>query len=275
EESYELQVPPGQTPVWTLAGPIPVDDLTAGFSDTSSALALLQQHSDRLWWGWDPGVELDAMELGEVSVSPELSLDEQILVHVGEISTGFSGEEQVLVLLGELYDQHGWIVSGFGVGTTSVAVDRVEDSTIGSSEQEVVAVAQVGGLGDGGGLCLSRADVTGSEITTPSLMEVSQVVSFDGSTREYEISTDDRAQIVRVRIYGGSDSVRELLHAGGNLTGILPAPGFTFGHGQTDWTLIAYETQTGTFESLATQGSNTNEDLANRSQAISRIHSEF
>lgn len=274
-EDYETPALAGPAAVWTLAGPLPILDLTAGFDETGDVFSLLLDHQDTLAWGWSPGGTVSAGSAVSADLAPYQTLDDRLDAEVGALPLGFSGDEQVLVLVGESLSDEGLVVTGFGLGSERVEVVAAPVAIEGSLGREVVEVAQVGGLGSGGALCAARAWADGDAVVLPALPEVPDVSSFDGASRAFVLSSDASASLVHVVITDPSAAVRDLYFDGGAASGILPLAGIPFSYGRTTWTLLALHPDTGTFEGLlgtgALQDAAVAEDAHRAARAILRF----
>lgn len=273
-EDYTVPADPGPAAVWTLAGPLPVSELTAGLSGTGDVVSLLLTYRDSLSWGYNAGGTVVAGETLAADLAPATTLDLLTEVTVGDLPLGFSGDEEILVLTGqELLDQ-GFVVTGFGLGNDVVEVAAADVVLDGSTRDRVVAIGQVGGLGNGGALCTTVTTPDGAAVSTPTLPEAPSL-SFDAATRTFALSTDADADFVRARITSRDGKVRDLLVAGGAASGILPLAGISFSYGSTTWELIGLHTEHGTFEGTLSSGDTDIEAMAEDATASARFTGKF
>lgn len=91
-EDYTVPADPGPAAVWTLAGPLPVAELTAGLEGTGDVISLLQTYRDSLSWGYNAGGTVVAGETLAADLAPASALDLNYSVSVGALPLGFSGE---------------------------------------------------------------------------------------------------------------------------------------------------------------------------------------
>lgn len=248
-EDYELLQAAGAVRPWTLAGPIPVGELTSGLEDAGDAVELLLAHVDTLSWTWEDGPNVGAGESLEVDLAPSAALDGTLEVEVPELSTGFFGDEEPLVLAGELLVDGAVLPTGLGMGQGTVTVHEV-DGGFGEG-QVVLALAQVSGLGSGAAACVTAAP---RERALPAFPSTPAVVDFVPEDRTFSLSSDIDSTLVRVTLEGGDGGVRDVYLDGGMQSGTLPDPGFTFGYGRTSWSLVALSPEVGTFEERVAGG---------------------
>ena len=273
-EDYSVPADPGPAAVWTMAGPLPVAEVTAGLSSTGDVLELLRTYRDSLSWGYSEGGTVIADETLSADLAPATALDLSLAVDVGELPLGFSGDEEVLVLTGQELSAQGFVVTGFGLGNGVVDVAAADVDLAGAESSRVLAIAEVGGLGEGGALCASVVDLDGAAIVTPTLPEP-PAISFDGATRTFALSTDGGADFVRARISSRDGTVRELLLDGGAAAGILPVAGIPFSYGSTTWELIGLHTGHDTFEGALAEGATDIDAMAEVATASARFTGKF
>lgn len=269
-EDYVAPVQAGETAAWALAGPLPIADVTSGLDGAGDALALLQDHADSLVWGWADGGTLAEGDTVTADLAPALPLDATVAVEVGDLSLGFSGDEDALVLVGEV-SGYGMLVSGFGVGSGTVAVRHADVS----EDLIAVAVAQVDGLGSGEAMCATTGPVGAAGTVLPALPEVPDLGEFDAATRSFTLSTDARMRFVRVTITGGDGSQRDVYLDGGATSGVLPAAHIPFSYGDTSWALLALETDFETYEAFVASGRLDALTAADGARAASRVSRRY
>ncbi len=273
-EDYAAQAEIGPTAVWTLAGALPIADLLSGLDGTNDVFELLQANRDVLVWGWSEGGEVSADATLTADLAPGTSLDATILVDVGALPGGFSGDEEVLVLSGQQLADEGLLVTGFGIGSGEVDVASAPISLPDATGEEVVVLAQVGGLGSGGALCATTAPVEDG-LASPGALPEAPTLSFAGETRSFSVSTDTAASFVHVAIESSDGTVRDLYLDGGAASGILPQAGLPFGYGRTTWSLVAVHAAEGTFDGFVASGSLDVGALAEGAAAAARLTGRF
>lgn len=273
-ENYTVVADVGPRAIWTLAGPLPIGDLLSGLDGAGDVLALLQDNRDSLVWGWSEGGEVEAGADLSADLAPSTPLEATLLADVGELPDGFEGDEDVLLLLGQGLSDQGFVVTGFGVGTTVVDVYGAPISLVGSTGERAVALAQVGGLGSGGALCATTAEVDEGAVAMPAF-PAPPSMSFAGETRVFSVSSDDRARLVHVAIVDPDGSVRDLYLDGGAVSGTLPEAGLPFGYGRTTWELTAVNADDGTFDGLVAAGALDTTSLAADASAAGRLSERF
>ncbi len=134
-----------------------------------------------------------------------------------------------------------------------------------------MAIAQVGGLGSGGAVSATMAELDGATATLPDFQSVPEMVSFDPATHEFELNTDPRSNIVRVLMTGADRSMRMLYMDGGSQSGHLPDYGGAMGYGQVTWAVLGFETASGTFEGFVTSGHLSTAQIAPVSTTSARV----
>ncbi len=248
-EDWAVPAQAGTTAIWTLAAPLPISEVTSSLAGVTDVIGLMLEDLDRLVWGWHAGVTVEAGESGSASLAPATELTGSLRVDAGSLPVGFRGDEEMLVMLGELLDPGGFLPVGVGVGRGEVEISYAEVSISASTGQAVAVAAQVGGIGSGkgNGLCASWAPATGESQLLPSLQLAPAVHLFEASTRAFTVETDPRSRFVLIGIDGGEEGKhRELLLDGGRVEGTLPHLGDSFGYGSTTWNLVGLETAEGT-----------------------------
>jgi hypothetical protein len=243
-------------------------------SGAGDVLALLQENRDALVWGWSEGGEVLADSALSADLAPSTPLEAALLADVGALPDGFDGDEDVLVLLGQGLSDQGFVVTGFGVGTTVVDVYGAPISLTGSTGERAVALAQVGGLGSGGALCATTAEVNAGAVAMPAF-PAPPAMSFAGETRAFDLSSDEDAELVHVAITDPDGVVRDLYLAGGAVAGTLPEAGLPFGYGRTTWELTAVNTDEGTFDGFVAAGTLDTSSLATDASAVGRLSERF
>lgn len=269
-EDYELIQAEGAVRPWTLAGPIPVGELTGGLEDAGDAVALLMAHVDTLSWTWEDGPNVGAGDSLDVDLAPATPLDGTVEIEVPELSTGFFGDEEPLVLTGELLTDGAVLPTGLGMGQGTVTVHEVEGGF--GEGQVVLALAQVSGLGSGAAACVTAADREGE---LPGFPSAPAVVDFVPEDRTFSLSADIHSTLVRVTVEGGDGAVRDLYLDGGMQSGTLPDPGFSFGYGKTSWSMLALSPGVGTFEERVAGGTLSLNSAAPDTWASCQVNRDF
>ncbi len=273
-EDYTLEADLGPTAVWTLAGALPIADLLSGLDGTNDVFVLLEENRDHLVWGWSEGGELGADSALEADLAPGSTLDASILVDVGALPDGFVGDEKVLVLSGQRLEDEGLVVTGFGIGNGEIDVASAPISLAGAEGEEVVVLAQEGGLGSGGAVCATTALVEDG-VAAPPTLPAMPTLSFAGESRSFSLSTDTSASFVHIAIESADGTVRDLYLDGGDASGILPEAGLPFGYGRTTWTLVAVNAPEGTFDGFVAAGTLNASALAAEAAAAARLTGRF
>ncbi len=256
-ETYELPAAEGSTGVWTVAAPMPIDDVTSGMAGATDALGVMLEHLADVAWDWTEGVTLEAGGSGTANLAPDTPLALNYAVDVGDLSVGFSGDEDALVLVGDVLAEQGFAPIGVGVGTGDVTVHAAAVS-LGGDQRIASAIAQVGslGAGTGYGICTSWAPLGSTGATLPTLQRVPSLDLFDPATHDFSVHIDDRVAFVHAEVRGGGDSdeVRDLYFGGGTQAHTLPDLNAPFGYGHTTWDIVAIETTAWTWQDLARSG---------------------
>ncbi len=263
--------------VWSLAGPVPIDDITAGLNGDAEVIEVLVDNLSAFSYGWSDGwAGVDGDEL-DIPLAPAHSLDELVQVEVPELTLGFSGDETPLVLVADTTSEGDFGIVGLGSGLGTVQALRVPTGVVpGTGEAWALAVAQVGGLGSGYGLVSSAAPVELEQAVLPAFQQVPTLDSFSGTAHDFALSSDERATLVRVSVEGGGGEVMDFCFAGGVQSGELPKPpGYSFSWGTTQWTLTALELTEGSFEGLISSGAIWDDELAPTLLSVGRMGMGF
>ncbi len=276
-ETWQGGTSAGDFGVWALAGAVPIEEITAGLNGDVEVIDVLVDNLEAFmhdWSGGWTGVNGDAMD---VPVAPSVELTDVVQVVAPELSLGFSGDENPLVLItDEAYDGTHAVV-GLGQGTGDIEALRIADGIVGAGGASwALAMAQVDGLGSGYGMALSAAPVEAGLAELPPFQTVPVIDSFSGETKEFAIESDERAHIVRVTVRGGDGENWDLYFDSGARSGELSKPqGYTYSWGHTDWTMTAVELSGDTFEGLITRGALTDEELAPTALTAGRMGMHF
>jgi hypothetical protein len=276
-ETWQGLAEAGDFGVWSLAGSVPIADITAGLNGDAAVIDLLVDNLAAFVHGWSPGwAGLDGEAL-DIPVAPAVELSELVVVEVPPLSLGFSGDEEPLVLLFDQAADSTHAVVGLGQGTGTVAASRVAEGTVApAGDSWALAMAQVDGLGSGYGMALSVAAVEGGAAVLPEFQVVPTIDAFSGETREYAFESDLRATLVRVIFEGGAGQQWDLYFPSGPQSGFLSKPqGYSISWGSTQWTLSAVELTGDTFEGLISRGALTDVELAPTALTVGRMGMAF
>ena len=259
-EEYAVPAQPGDVAVWSIAGPMPISDVTSSMDGASDAFELINEYIDDMSWGWS---EVGTLALGDEvqsDLAPTTAMTGSATVTTSDLPLGFSGDEVALVMVGENLSQYGAVALGLGTGLGEVEL-HVADTSLGG-EPVAMAIAQVGGLGSGGGVSAATAELLDNNATLPDFQPVPEMASFDPLTHEFELTSDERSRFVRVIITGADRSKRMVLMDSGDQAGHLADYGGSMGYGQTTWEVLSFETTTDTFEGLIQSGTMTAAQVA-------------
>lgn len=274
-EEYEATVIAGEAAVWTIAGAMPISEVTSGLNGTSDAIGLLRDHIDSMVWGFSDAGTISGGSSAAVGISPSVSFTEKVDVIVPELSLGFNGSEEPLVMVGEFLPDEGVVVTGLGLGLGEIEVQTADHTLSGSTGEVAMGIAQVGGLGTGGGVAASWAPVVDGVAELPAFQDIPEVTAFDATSHEFAMTSDSRASFVRVLIEGQDGTQRLLYTTSGDHTGVLPNPGFPMGYGNTNWTILALEVAEGTLEGRLVSGDILTPSIALTAQTATRVGSRF
>jgi hypothetical protein len=268
-ESYAVPARPGEAAVWTIAGPMPISEITSSLDGASDAFELIDSHIADMSWGWADAGTLALGDTVSSDLAPAIAMTGSATIQTGDLPLGFSGDEVALVMVGERLEDVGAVALGLGTGLGEVELS-VADTTLGG-EPIAMAIAQVGGLGSGGGVSAVLADMEDRTATLPEFQSVPEMVSFNGVTHDFELSTDTRADIVRVLIRGNDRTARMVFMDGGAQGGHLPDPNIFMGYGETEWEVLGFETTADTFEGYVRAGALSAEQIAPTATTSARV----
>ena len=276
-ETWQGMAAPGDFGVWSLAGAVPIEEITAGLNGDSAAIDLLVDNLASFVHGWSPGWSGADGDSLDIPVAPINDLTDPVVVEVPPLSLGFSGDEEPLVLITDQAADGSHAVVGLGQGNGTVDSLRVPEGIVGhGGETWALAMAQVDGLGSGYGMALSASPVLAGEATLPDFQIVPTLDSFSGHTREYAFESDPRSELVRISLEGGGGELWDLYFPSGPQSGVLERPqGYSISWGATQWTLSAVELSDDTFEGLITRGAITDTELAPTAMTVGRMGMGF
>ncbi len=261
-EDYSASASTGSFGAWSLAGPVGIADLTAAVSNVGDVLELLVNNLDNFSYGWTGLYEAETGGSLALDISPDHSFSEVVQVMVPDLPLGFSGDETPMVFILDEAPDDVFAVVGLGRGRGEVAALRAPEGVVAGAEHSwALVMAQVGGIGSGGAVACSMSELSAAYADPPSLLDVPTIDYFDGSTHEFALETDSRADLVGVVVEGGGGELRQVYLDRGAITDTLPASAFDFSYGETTWTLRALETTVDTFEGFASSGRLSDGDL--------------
>ena len=274
-EEYEAAVIAGEAALWTIAGAMPISEVTSGLNGTSDAIGMLRDHIDAMVWGWSDAGTVAADGGVSVGLSPSVPFTEEVDVIVGELSLGFNGTEEPLIMVGEHLPEEGVLVTGLGLGLGENEVQTADHGLTSSTGQVAMGIAQVGGLGAGGAVAAAWAPVVDGVAELPAFQDIPEVSAFDPITHEFSLTSDERASFVRVLIEAADGSQRLLYTTAGAHAGELPNPGFPMGYGNTTWTILALEVDEDTLEGRLVDGDILASQIALSAHTSARVGSRF
>ena len=244
---------PGPVGVWGLAGPVPIAEFAAGLNGTGDAMALIIDHLGDFTWGHDGGYTAVSGATTEAPLAPSISFSDTARIALPSLSVGFEGtEEQFVCAFDETPD--GWVLTGLGLGAGVVDIQRVPVGSVSADGRSAVyTLAQVGGLGSGGGVAVSVAEDAGGTVLFPDLQDVPVINLWNKSTRELDVTVDAAATLVRVSLIDVNGLHHQLITDGG-WTGIVDMQNPNFGRGKADVRVESYTVLDGTFEGWVSAG---------------------
>ncbi|MCK6514683.1 hypothetical protein L6R46_06475 [Myxococcota bacterium] len=253
-ETYETPAHEGDVALWGFAGPMPISEISAGFADVGQAFGAVLGHLDNFRFQALSGLSASASIALDQAVRPEFGFDQEVVVELAELPEGFLGNEDVLVMLLEV-SEAGMTLTGLGQGTGTLSVSRAAAEAWPVSDGlYVLAWAEVGGLGTGGGSVMALVPVEAGFATVSDWMTPPTGAELDGASRSLSLTTDARASGARLYLKGNDGSDRDFLLPSGAFTGVVPKEAPKLNLGRTRWDLIAVETPADTYESLLIGG---------------------
>lgn len=211
-----------QTQVWTLAGTLPISELSSGIQSFGEIGALLE--------AWEPSMRLDASAQtdsdGSLTLTPSTVVESQVWVTLPEAT-----ESSLVLLFGD--SESGWLLQGLATGSTQVRIPSPE----GAEDQVVVAWHESGGAGSGAGRSMTMAPVLSGQAELPDWVQAPSHGGLSGSGA-FSLSTDPEAVYVRALIESGNGGMREVLMPPGEQSAVLSGElGLSFG--KTQWDVLA------------------------------------
>lgn len=275
-EDFAASSPAGAFGIWTFAGPVPIVDLTAGFSGTMDIIELLVANLGDFSFDWAGGLSAVDGESLSQDLSPSGSLAECVVVSIPDLPDGFSGSEDSTLFVFDLASDGSHAVVGLGAGDSVATVSRAPSGIIpGSTETTVLSLAQVDGMGSGEAMSFAAGNVVAGSAEIADYLSPPAVNYFYGASHDYDLSFDADAQVAHVIMTSSSGEIRELLFAGGAQVGTLTEPSFPFSYGRTTWEVLLVETTEGTFESITSTGAFVESELRGHMSATSRMTDSF
>lgn len=274
-ESWEGSAHVGPAAVWAFGGPVPRAELASGLSGVSEALAFLVPHFDAFTWTWTPDLVAQEGASLDVDVRPEHAFDERIEVVLPVLPDGISAETNALLIALSGNGESGPVLTGMGQGKSSMMMSRIRPEYVDDHPGQVLAIAEQGGFGTGGAQSLALADVVDGVATVASWQSLPTVDGFDRETMSFQVSSDERADLIRLQIRSGSGGRRDVYLSGGSHDGVLPTDGPTMGYGRTDWTLLSVDTVGVGYQALLADGGAQPTHLEESAQSTARTSKEF
>ena len=252
---WSTSVYEGPLGIWTFAGLVPLADIVSALQEGRDAFSFLLPHIDGFTHGWQAGLVAQAGVPVEVELAPSNPVTDAVDVRVPTNPSGFSeSDDAMLVALGGSGPE-GPAVIGLGKGTGTVTLGRVPMEDYGfSGEGGVAAYLEVGGAGSGGARVLTYGAVSEGVAELADWQELPDVSAFSGVSRQYELTTDPAAEVVRVHIESRDGRQRDLYLPSGARDGVLDNEGQAMGYGITTWKLLSIETHSGTYQSMLADG---------------------
>ena len=260
-DDYYAGVWPGAVGVWGIGGPVPIAEFAAGLNGTGDAMELIVNHLSDFTWSQDGGYLAVRGATTEAPLAPSVSFSERARIALPSLSAGFEGtEEQFVCTFDETAD--GWVLTGLGLGAGVVDVQRVPVGSVSADGRSAVyTLAQVGGLGSGGGVSIAVAEDEGGTALFPDLQDVPVINLWNKSTRELDVSVDAAATLVRVSFIDVNGLHHQLITDSG-WVGIVDMQNPNFGRGKADVLVESYSVLEGTFEGWVSEGDWDPEHLA-------------
>ena len=247
DESWSSLGAPGPVGAWTFAGPVPISELSAGIDTVTQAVGLLQDRSERIRHAWIGGLVAGSSAVIQ-DLAPAQRLDDSVLVTVPDLPFGFAGTEEVLlVALSEQPEGHAVMGLGAGLGSVELPYAALEDG-------QLLAYAEVGGVGTGGGRSLQLVPLDPDAVRLGEFLQAPALSSFDGSSGAFELTNDEQAQLVRVHVLSFDGGKRDLWLSGGAVAEELTRDGPSMGFGRTIWRVTALDLVEGTLQGRLSSG---------------------
>ena len=254
DESWAGLAHEGAVGAWSFAGAVPISELSAGLDTVTDAVALLQDRHEDIRHTWVGGLGAGSSPITQ-DLRPDTELSESLLVQLPELPQGFAGTEEVLLVA--LSDEaEGHAVMGLGAGLGSVELHHAP-----LAEGQVLAYAEVGGVGTGSGRSLALLPLSEGGVAFEALLQAPSIQSFDGGSGAFELSTDEQASLVRVHVLGFDGGKRDLWLSSGDVAQELTRDGPSMGFGRTIWRVTALDLDDGTLQGRLSSGELKPQDL--------------
>jgi hypothetical protein len=252
-DDYYAGAWPGSVGVWGLGGPVAISDLSAGLNGTGDAMALIIDNIDRMSWGGSIGYVATAGSTTEAPLAPATAFSATAHLALPSLSSGFDGtEEQLVCTFDETPD--GYLLTGLGLGAGVLDIDRIPTGSVsGATGSAVWTMAQVGGIGSGGGVAISVADDDGGTVTFPDFQDVPTIDAWTPSSRELQFTVDPDATFVRVTMED-NDGVIHYLYFDGSWTGLVEKHNWEFQRNNADVFVESYTILEGNLEEWIATG---------------------
>ena len=275
-EEWSVKADNGPVGVWTLAGPVPFVDLFGGFSTTADLLDFMLPHIDGFMYTLEDGLEGNELAPVAQELRPNLPMNLTIEVVMPPFPEGFSGAENAMLMALDGNEGEGLAVVGLGQGKLSAFMGRINGEAYGwEGEGSVLAYAEVGGVGSGGGRVLAVADVVGGVAEISGWQSPPELLSFNHQDMSFSLSTDPLVQAARLHIRSGNGSRRDVYFPPGAITSTLPTDGPDLGYGNTVWDLISIATDTGSWDSMLRDGGLSGWRLEESATSTGRVERGF
>lgn len=254
-DDYMAVAPAGDVGLWSAAGAISIADITAVLEGDKDVITTFVEHLPDFSFGWSGLTPAAAGDGFYMDVAPSTPYSQVYEVDVPPLPTGFGGDESVVVLVLAEQEPGVWTVFGMGTGT-GVAVAFAADPSVlgGTGNLWALGLAQVDGFGSGKALVYSASPLEADYAILPDFQTPPGTELWIPTTRDFSLTSDTRAHLVRVWLSSADGHDRILLLPSGPQTSVLTDPGFPFSFGRLTWDMRAFETTTDTFEGLVTRG---------------------
>ncbi len=185
-----------QTQVWTMAGTLPISDLSSGVDNFGQIGALLA--------AWEPTMRLDESATvagdGSLAITPSGLAEDQVWVTLPD-----APESSLVLLYGA--SESGWLLQGLATGSGQVRIP----SPVTDQEQVVVTWREQGGAGSGSGRSMTMAPVTSGEALLPDWVQAPSHGGLSAATGDFALNTDPEAVYVRAVVQSANGALREVL----------------------------------------------------------------
>ena len=260
EHANQISLATGQsqTQVWTLAGTLPISELSAGVDSFGEIGALLE--------ALEPSLRLDASgpvaQDGSLSIAPATLAESQVWVTLPNAS------ESSLVLLFES-SESGWLLQGLATGSTQVRIPCPE----GAKDQVVVAWREEGGAGSGAGRSMTMAPVVSGQAELPDWVQAPSHSGLSAATGEFTLNTDPEAVFVRAIVQSANGGIREVWMPPGEQSASLAGePGLSFG--KTQWDVYAIHADTRHYQDILSEVGVTSSWIQENAVAVGGLRTE-